>query len=150
MNRTKGFISIACGCACLILTACAGAPFFPKTIGDLQQEEYLYKTATYDTTPQGLNDKINQYNLKCGLFPNIVAIGETYRFNKMPDGSYILSAHNGGDVYLVARAVEDEGKCTVKVWSTSWRTGQYLLNILDGGQCIDSLWSKALHNETSR
>lgn len=150
MTNIRIIIPIAYCVLFTLLVSCAGAPFFPKGINDLQQNEYLYKTSTYQQNIQELNDKINKYNMKCGLLPNIVAIGETYRFNKMPDDTYILSAHNGGDVYLVARAVEDAGKCTVRVWSTSWRTAQYLLNILDGGQCVDSIWSKTLHNEKSR
>lgn len=150
MNHVKNIILIAYCVLFMCLVSCAGAPLFPKSISDLQQNEYLYRTSIYQQNIQELNDKINKYNIECGLLPNIVMIGETYRFNKMYDNTYILSAHNGGDIYLVARAVEDAGKCTVQVWSTSWRTAQYLLNILDGGQCVDSLWSKTLRNEESR
>lgn len=136
-------------CVCFFLTACAGVAFFPHTINDLRTHDYRYKSVTYNKSVTGLNNSISEYNIKCGLLPHILAIGEAYRFNSTQSGDYILYAHSGGDVYLVASAMEKDGKTTVIVWSTVWRNAEYLLNILGSGMCIDSIWNKALQESKS-
>lgn len=135
--------------ATFVLYSCAGIPLNPKTVKDIESDEYYYGSKTYDLSLDALKKNILSYRNKCKI--SWASYSNLYIQDDSDSLGVIVLYAEPGNVILVAKLYTSKrGDGTdVKMWSKNWRLAEAVFYAIDNGVCIETTWDSNLHKNNN-